>query len=259
MAEFKKAFEFAKTSPARQEVSGIVYPVLKIDKQNEYAGPEALKKAAHKMAQVKGFPYRVDIQHDTKITKSKIVETWVAPEDGSYYSKGDWLATIKVDDSTWKRVESGELRAFSMYGSAGGRKRTYNGETVRELVSIKPSLISLVARGANAETFMVKADDGGLLKFKEQAPAWFKKWAPDFLQKVTDLHTRLDRIAKQKPRLRRSGKKRVRRIAEVARPKRKIGNKNNRASVKPKKTDAEKASPLNRLNLIFGGRRGPSI
>ena len=115
---FQKSFEFRKTEATRKQVFGVAYPVDSIDSQGEYTDSAELEKAVQRVASLDGWPRIVDIQHDTRPTESKIIESYIATTDGDYFRKGDWLARIQVSDSEWPRVANGELKAFSIYGRA---------------------------------------------------------------------------------------------------------------------------------------------
>ena len=123
----------------------------------------------------------MDIQHDTKPTESKVIESYIATTDGEYFKKGDWLTRIQLSDSEWGRVQSGELTAFSIYGQASRENVTFEGRQVRKMTDIRPSLISLVKKGASQQSFVAKADD--------KPPKWFRKY-------MTQLEARINALSK---------------------------------------------------------------
>ena len=86
---FQKSFEFKKTEATRKQVFGVAYPVDQIDSQGEYTDSAELEKAVQRVAELDGWPRIVDIQHDTRPTESKIIESYIATTDGDYFRKGD--------------------------------------------------------------------------------------------------------------------------------------------------------------------------
>ena len=183
---FKKSFEFKKTTDAKRQVFGVAYPADTIDSQNEFTDTAELELAVQRVAELDGWPRIVDVQHDTQPTASKVIESYIATTDGEYFKKGDWLTRIQLSDSEWGRVESGELTAFSIYGQASRENVTFEGRQVRKMTDIRPSLISLVKKGASQQSFVAKAD--------EKPPKWFRKY-------MTQLETRINALSKSEENL----------------------------------------------------------
>ena len=176
---FKKSFEFRKTEATRKQVFGVAYPVDSIDSQGEYTDSAELERAVQRVAELDGWPRIVDIQHDTRPTESKIIESYIATTDGDYFRKGDWLARIQVSDSEWPRVANGELKAFSIYGRAQRETVTFQNRQVQKMTDIRPTLISLVKNGASRQSFVAKSDD--------DAPAWFTKYTEKLEKRLAKL------------------------------------------------------------------------
>ena len=259
---FSKSFEFAEKQTAKQLVSGIIYPSNYIDSQGDFALIDDLEKAVITLADNPNMPRVIDVRHDGKATESKLVESYIAQSDGDYYRTGDWIGTAKISDSEWPLVESGELKAFSLYGPTKREKATLAGKEATRLHDMQVKFISLVPNGANQQYFLSKSLN---------APAWFEAWEKKQSERLEALERRYgigaegdafkiaaigdyvrdddgtwlekknsktfvqvpNNLAGQleKAHTNRSGKKRVRRIAEVAKPKHKRNARNNRASV----------------------------
>ena len=152
---------------------------------------------------------------------------------------------------------------------------TFNGQPAKKMFDIMVESISLVPSGASREEFVAKDVDGnitppwfkawseksnarlealeeryGLSKsgdafrdaqvgdyVRDDSWVWLeKKDSKTFVEVHANLAGRLEKANA----LRRSGKKLVRRIAEVSKPKNKRNARNNRASVDVAKTDLEK-------------------
>ena len=175
---FKKSFQFKKTETARKQVFGVAYPSNQIDSQGEYTDSAELEKAVQRVAELDGWPRIVDVQHDTRPTESRIIESYVATTDGDYFRKGDWLARIQVSDSEWPRVANGELKAFSIYGRAQRETVTFQNRQVQKMSDIRPTLISLVKTGASRQSFVAKSDD---------MPAWFKTYSEKLDKRLAKL------------------------------------------------------------------------
>ena len=175
---FKKSFAFQKESGPEQIVFGTLYPRDFIDSQKEYTTAGELAKAVEVLAGNENWPYLVDTQHDLNPTGSKIVESYLAESDGPNFRKGDWVGRIRVDDETWPAVESGKLQAFSIYGTAVRQDTQFNGQSVRKMIDMQPSLISLVRSGASRQSFLAKADD---------PPVWFTKYTKELDERLSKL------------------------------------------------------------------------
>ena len=176
---FQKSFEFKKTTQAKKQVFGVAYPVDSIDSQGEYTDSAELEKAVQRVAELDGWPRIVDIQHDTRPTESKVIESYIATTDGDYFRKGDWLTRIQVSDSEWPRVANGELKAFSIYGRAQRETVTFQNRQVRKMTDIRPTLISLVKTGASRQSFVAKSDD--------KMPAWFAAYSEKLEKRLNKL------------------------------------------------------------------------
>ena len=177
---FKKSFEFKKTEAARKQVFGIAYPANRIDSQGEFTDSEELEKAVQRVAELDDWPRIVDVQHDTQRTESKVIESYIATNDGDYFKKGDWLARLQISDTEWPRVANGELKAFSIYGKASRETVTFQNRQVQKMTDIHPTLISLVKTGASRQSFVAKSNE---------APAWFTK-------EITKLEARINALRK---------------------------------------------------------------
>ena len=175
---FEKSFEFQKESGPEQIVFGTLYPRDFVDSQKEYTTADELAKAVEVLAGDEKWPYVIDVQHNLNPTRSRIVESYLAESDGPNFRKGDWVGRIRVDDETWPAVESGKLQAFSIYGTAVRQDTQFNGQSVRKMIDMQPSLISLVKSGASRQSFLAKADD---------APAWFTKYTEKLDKRLNKL------------------------------------------------------------------------
>jgi len=105
-------------------VWGVVYSpcqkggTCELDSQGDWVKPETLRKAAWNFMEKSRV---VGEQHKGR-AKAVIVENQITPADmvvdGENIVKGSWVVGIKVnDDALWKKVESGELSAFSIGGT----------------------------------------------------------------------------------------------------------------------------------------------
>ena len=177
---FKKSFAFQKESGPEQIVFGTLYPRDFIDSQKEYTTAGELAKAVEVLAGNENWPYLVDTQHNLNPTGSRIIESYLAESDGPNFRRGDWVGKIRIDDETWPRVENGQLKAFSIYGTAARQDTVFNGQSVRKVINMQPTLISLVKTGASRQSFVAKSGD---------APAWFTKY-------TEKLDKRLKRLSK---------------------------------------------------------------
>lgn len=103
-------------------VYGVVYPVNEVDADGDYATPEEVQLACWRFME----DYQtMNLLHQQFLPSDNyaIVECACALGDftinGNTIKKGDWYIAVKVKDPELRRmVESGELSAFSMEGSA---------------------------------------------------------------------------------------------------------------------------------------------
>ena len=116
-------------------VYGVVYPVNEVDADGDYSTPEEVQKACWRF--MEDFQ-TMNLMHHQFIPSNDyaVVECACALADVNVNSnrikKGDWYIAVKIKDPELRRmVESGELSAFSMEGSA------MPGEEVPELESMK--------------------------------------------------------------------------------------------------------------------------
>ena len=175
---FKKSFAFQKESGPEQIAFGVFYPRDFVDSQREYTTADELSKAVERLSANQNWPFLVDTQHDLTATKSRIVESYLAESDGPNFRRGDWVGRIKIADETWPAVESGGLKAFSIYGKAARETVTFEGQTVTKMTNIDPTMVSLVSTGANRMEFLAKSDD---------APAWFTKYTKELDERLAEL------------------------------------------------------------------------
>ena len=229
---FKQSNSIFKKNAAEQIVEGIIYKAGAIDTQGEYALAPDLERAVEYLANNPEWPKVVDTRHNQIVNGSTLIESYIARSDGPFYKVGDWLGKIRVADEVWPEVENGTLRAFSIFGRATQEKTTFKGRSAKRLVAIQTELVSLVESGANQAPYIAKTEE--------------PRWARELGSRLEDLSQRVDKLHETKTAEIEKEKARARRIAEVARPKRKVGNKNDRASVKPKDKEQRRKEQLRR-------------
>lgn len=118
-----------KADSPKRVVFGVVYEpcnrdeTCEFDTQQDWILPDDLQKTAWDFMErsflAKGNT--VDIQHNEEAAKVVPVESFIAPVDmdvdGEHIIKGSWVVGVRIkDDAIWKKVESGELNAFSIGG-----------------------------------------------------------------------------------------------------------------------------------------------
>lgn len=116
----------AKRDTKRQIAYGVVLEPrsdVKPDLQGDWHDETDVEKAAHSfMAHVtKGEGYS-DLMHDGVTRVGYPVESFIAPVDfmlgDESVVKGSWVVGMHYPDANiWKRIEDGELYAFSVAGS----------------------------------------------------------------------------------------------------------------------------------------------
>lgn len=123
-----------KADSPKRVVFGVVYEpcaqneTCELDTQQDWILPDDLQKTAWDFMErsflAKGNT--VDIQHNEEAAKVVPVESYITPVDmvvdgengeSEHIRKGSWVVGVRIkDDAIWKKVESGELNAFSIGG-----------------------------------------------------------------------------------------------------------------------------------------------
>lgn len=114
-----------KSVPDKRLVTSIVLKPEQTDAQGTIISADVIRETAHDFfdrlaaGQTKGIGY----MHREFGRNLKLVESYIAPEltsiEGHTIPKGAWVVTVKVlDDEIWKRVLAGEIKGFSIGGSA---------------------------------------------------------------------------------------------------------------------------------------------
>lgn len=107
---------FTKVDSVQRLVTGPALVPNVVDSQGDFELKEEIEKAAHGfMADRRG----IDDMHKIFEGIGVPVESHILRDSefigNKRFAKGTWMLTVKVtNDDTWKRVESGELRGFSI-------------------------------------------------------------------------------------------------------------------------------------------------
>lgn len=115
---------FIAKDDVKHEVTGIVYEPNTVDADGDWMTEEDIEEAQRSFVLDNGDIY---FHHQEEID-AKPVENWIAPSDiiikdsngnDVLIKKGTWLMTVKVfNKDMWDKIESGEIKGFSMRGSA---------------------------------------------------------------------------------------------------------------------------------------------
>jgi hypothetical protein len=103
-------------------------PVLipnETDKQGDVIPADEIEKAAHQfLAEFRN----IDTDHDLLSGRGAPIESWTLKEASTFtlpdggesreYPAGTWMLGVEFADQAWKRVKSGDLTGFSIYGEA---------------------------------------------------------------------------------------------------------------------------------------------
>lgn len=112
-----------KSDSPQRIVYGIVAEPNETDTDGDFQTVEDIEKAAyHYMEHSQRMRVSTDINHDNDDFGAVLLENFLAPTDiaieGEIIKKGSWVQALRLDEDTWKKVESGELTGFSMAGTA---------------------------------------------------------------------------------------------------------------------------------------------
>jgi hypothetical protein len=119
VVEEAKAFTIISKNEEKRLVYGVALIPNKVDLQGDIVEVEEIEKAAHDyMIRSRN----IDVMHSQN-AECYVVESYIAPCDfvmnHQKVTKGSWVLVVKVlDDKVWQAVKAGELRGFSIYGTA---------------------------------------------------------------------------------------------------------------------------------------------
>jgi len=110
--------------PERKVWAAVLIPD-ETDKQGDLVPRPEIERAAHNYLK----HYRkVDEDHDLVDGSGEPIESYVLKQETAFdmpdgsgertYPAGTWIMGVELTDEAWKRVESGELSGFSIYGGA---------------------------------------------------------------------------------------------------------------------------------------------
>jgi hypothetical protein len=112
LAEVEVAFKY--TAPEKQIVYGEVYIPNVVDTHDEMMLAEDIEIMAHRfMARLKND--QIDLQHDNRVVKAVVVESFIAREGDPTFQVGSWVIAVKIDDTElWNAVKTGVYNGFSV-------------------------------------------------------------------------------------------------------------------------------------------------
>ncbi len=110
--------------PERKVWAAVLIPG-EVDKQGDLVPEPEIERAAHNYLK----RYRkVDEDHSLDDGSGEPIESYVLKQETTFdlpdgsgsrtYPEGTWIMGVELTDEAWKRVESGELSGFSIYGGA---------------------------------------------------------------------------------------------------------------------------------------------
>lgn len=111
---YLKTAVFSKTSNEKHIVYAEVYAPYEIDTWGDMMEPQEIEAIAHEFI-ASGKTAQIDVMHDNRPSKSRIVESFIAKENDPNFTEGAWVVGIKINDPVlWKMVKSGVLNGLSM-------------------------------------------------------------------------------------------------------------------------------------------------
>lgn len=160
------AFEsITKEQHALHQVQGIVYKPNVPDKHGDFMLAAEIERSSHRFIS-DGFVKNIDTNHDQVPNGSAVVESFTAAKQDSRFPTGAWVVKIQITDPhLWALIADGELKGLSFMGSGKRTETQLNGKTFNQITDLRVDSISLVKKGANQETVMLKADQDS--KFAE--------------------------------------------------------------------------------------------
>lgn len=130
----KKSIPVYKADDAKRIVYGVVLDPYIIDGHDDYLSPATIEETAHNWL---ANSRTVGIEHNGKID-AQVVESWIHPYPSSedyknaiegrphsakrtafgsdHVHSGSWILGVKLSPEHWKKVQAGDLNAFSIGG-----------------------------------------------------------------------------------------------------------------------------------------------
>ncbi len=131
-------------------IGAVLIPDINIERINKetnelydiFFTSDTVKKIAYQMMR-DGLQSKFTIQHDDQVENLSIVESWIIEDASLDKSKiygfdlpfGTWMVCVEAkDESTKKRIESGELRGFSIEFNGNEKDDVSDAELADELI-----------------------------------------------------------------------------------------------------------------------------
>jgi hypothetical protein len=112
----QNSIKFQKINLKKHIVYGIVYSPNDPDSYDHFMEAEEIEDMAHRWMM---FSQKVDADHDFVPDAGKPVESFIARSGDPDFSEGAWVIGVKVlNETLWKRISKGDVKAFSMAGWA---------------------------------------------------------------------------------------------------------------------------------------------
>ena len=108
-----KLANIKKLDKKRQIVWGEVYCPNVFDSDWDFMTRECVMDMAHTFLS-KNLSHEIDFMHQNENKKGVLVESFIAREGDPDFIPHSWVAGVKCTDETWKLVENGEIRGFSI-------------------------------------------------------------------------------------------------------------------------------------------------
>lgn len=164
--KFEIGVRLTKSVASLHELHGVAYKANTLDTHGDYMSAATLRKAAQD-ALANGMA--LDVEHDQRpLAKEHAAIAQSHFDEDS----AEWRIVAKFSSRAWSElIQSGKVRGFSIFGTAGGRKpgvaKTEDGteKPGQEILNPKISMISLVNRPANRTQTPLPVQ-------KSDAPAW---------------------------------------------------------------------------------------
>jgi hypothetical protein len=145
----------------KQLVTGIVYSPWRLDMHGHYMSSEELEKLAHSTL-LNGLQKNIDLQHNNRLVKATIVESYIDREGSFEIPAGSWIATTKIEDTAvWKMIKNGKINGYSMEI----RAKAIEHDAEVEYDSVVFGETQPDPYDGHTHLFLVKLDETGKIKY----------------------------------------------------------------------------------------------
>jgi len=150
-----------KIDKDNQIVYGVVYEPYAIDTDGETITKDHVAKMAWDFIS-NGYYANIDIQHNFEKSGACVVESFITRKGDPDFPEDSWVMGVKVPDTVWEQILSGELNGFSLAGPSSKSPARVLVEIDKQIVGItENSTIDILP--THKHNFVVNYNQSGIV------------------------------------------------------------------------------------------------